>query len=260
MPTWNYECLLCEQAISEEVGLRIPRDPKGVCRACTQRALRQMWEREDNMATVCIPCFDAVPSRPNVPATRFVPVKGHGTVTMCEKCWGGGQGPGMDWEPKGRAVPQDVAARPEKKPGRLSQIADRAEAEEVPPRSPGRPAQRPTGGNTGKQEREDRYRKMQVDRDNGVPLDQIAAGYGISVSSVRVYTHAPKRIGEPPKPPKAATVTATPAVNRRPINASTSKIDAEMDALIKDLEAKRAKIEADLEAVYKVWKILHDES
>jgi hypothetical protein len=198
-----------------------------------------MWEKEDNMPTVCVPCHDA--GRQNVPAMRFVPVKHHGTVPMCETCWGGGQGPGMNWSPRGKPVQQDVSPKnPEVKDliakrGHLTEIADRAENEDGEKEDPS-----PKG--------KDRYAAMQADRDAGMTVKQIADKYNISVSSVGVYTRVHKNKSAPT--PK----TATEAVMRAA--AATPKGRTDFDALLLDLEEKKQEIEKAIEAVKIVRKLL----
>jgi hypothetical protein len=55
--------------------------------------------------TTSVPCHDA--GRTDVSAVRFVPTR-FGNVPMCDSCWNGGMGPGLQWEPKGKPHEQDV--------------------------------------------------------------------------------------------------------------------------------------------------------
>jgi transposase len=177
---------------------------------------------------VCVPCNDN--DKPNMPAHRLVSIPGvSGTVPMCDMCWNQGTGPGMKWRP-GQKEDKPKPAAP------------------APPLSPGRPRGAATGGQEGKAAREmsteERNRKMQADRDAGMTVMQIAEKYNISVSSVGVYTRAPKNAVPAPRPAKPD--------NRKPIRKTDRKADSDgtdFDAIIEKLEAKKITIDAAIEAV-----------
>lgn len=207
------------------------------------------------MATVCVPCHDK--GKPNVPATRFVPIKKHGSVPMCEACWGGGIGPGMNWTPPGKAVQQDVAPKPpapapkppapdvqslisqhRAKPGRLSEIADSGKDISMERKKPELSLQ-------------ERKVKMQADRDADVPVKQIAEKYGVSTALVYMETSSPSQ------KKKEAAVTRilkkSPAAPAASEPGTIKVLRKEIDSL----KEERVLIDEKIEAIERVIEILN---
>lgn len=214
------------------------------------------------MSTWCVPCNDATPSRPNVVAMRFVPLKGHGNVPMCEPCWGGGQGPGMSWSPKGRPVYQDVSSRPaaaapapnvsdliSQHKGKLDSLAE--EGKEIPPKkpvpvSPGRTVGRKSGGFVSTQ---DRDINMQKDRNNGMLVADIAEKYKVSKALVYMNTTT-----VPPKK-KGPTMTRPAAAPAQPATPQSTTLK-NIALLISELELEISQLEETVAALKKAGDIL----
>jgi hypothetical protein len=201
--------------------------------------------------TVCVPCHEA--GKVNVPAMRFIPLSG-ATVPMCEACWGGGMGPGMSWKPAGKPHVQDVAPRVQsptveelmKKKGWLKSIAEAAERD-VPDKSTQVITRRPAGGfNSGKESNKERNRKMQIDRDAGMSLGEIAGKYKLSLGTAAAYTKSPKS-----KAP-AVHLPARSVTARKPLRGT------DFDALLALLELKKVKIDKAIEAVRVVQRLMDE--
>ena len=166
---------------------------------------------ELTMPTICVPCFDA--GRGNIPAHRNVPVKNYGNVPMCTPCWGGGEGPGMEWKPKSRvtAAPPLVSRLPPAVP-----VASMAQA--APPKPKGRLTALADAAEENLAERKERTTKCKCS-----PECKEVATMG------RDYFRGHK--------PKLQTGTAP------------ASAPMDFDELLLDLEAKKAEIEKAIEAV-----------
>lgn len=105
MHLWKYFCVLCQQNIEEYHACGGRRIKAGVCPSCARAAVRH-WSGENFPMTTCEPCFA---NGKNVTALRFVPVGGR-NVPMCEKCWGGGAGPGLSYRSNSKPTLAEKAA------------------------------------------------------------------------------------------------------------------------------------------------------
>jgi hypothetical protein len=87
---WRYRCLECKNEIEEWR----PESNRGaakhlICPSCTRLAVNRFLRLGDSeMPTYCEPCAER--GKPNVTAHRFVNGR-----PMCNDCWGGGMGPGV---------------------------------------------------------------------------------------------------------------------------------------------------------------------
>lgn len=105
-----------------------------------------------------------------------------------------------------------------------------------------------------KEHTNDRYKRMQADRDAGMPKEKIAEKYGISVNSVAVYTRAPKNNPHNSGSPRPRAERTSPS---SPSNPAPRKKTASMnfDDLLADLEQKKQEIEKAIEAVKVVQRL-----
>jgi hypothetical protein len=210
---------------------------------------------------------------------------------MCETCFGGGMGPGLKWRPPvGMGTPhlQDIA--PKAKTSSTSvhspTFAELLEKRKLAAEKPlgvgatlakkfmdrgmsaldardaligqdysakeavaalaelGHKVEESMKPAVGK-DNKDRNAKMQADRDGGMSLERLSEKYKLSLGTVATYTTSPKHHDDAPRL----------SARKRSVHSSG---EANFDAILADLEAKKAKIQKAIEAILAVRELLEE--